>query len=174
MANRKPRSEPWSVDRKITFSFHEDGTVGLRAEKAGDNADALFDPSKQSELAAVYAEMHKLNRPIRSASLWLRSDEKGDDGRFLGVPAALSTEYTDKATGEKKEAPFAYTAEQIEDLKAVAFSIKKRWTGYVTVPVLHAYATKAQTDARPAFVRSVKPEAPQTPAAQERGFKRSK
>lgn len=155
MSNRRqPRSQPWTNGR-VTFAFHEDGCISLRKADSDDPA-STFDPTQQSELAALFGEMVALGRSVRSNSLWLRSDKKGDDGRFVGIPAEVMAEYTDKQTGEKTEYPFAYVPEQLEGFRPVAFAIKAKWNGYTLVPSLQAYAaTSGITGRSTTFTRSV-------------------
>lgn len=174
MANRRnPRSQPWTNGR-VTFAFHEDGCISLRRADSDDPA-STFDPSQQSELSALFAEMVALGRSVRSNSLWLRSDKKSDDGRFVGISAEVTAEYKDKETGETVEYPYAYVPEQLEEFKPVAFAIKAKWNGYTLVPSLQAYAATDGLNGRSTtFTRTVgvKPQgqsqrAPQTPSNDE-------
>ena len=154
MAKRNPRSQPWTNGR-VTFAFHEDGTVSLRRAD-NDDPSTSFDPSQQSELAALYAEMVALGRSVKSSALWLRSDKKGDDGRYIGIPAEIEAEYKDKETGEAVAYPYAYVGEQLEEFKPVAFALKAKWNGFSLVPSLQAYAaTDGSNGRQAAFTRSV-------------------
>lgn len=162
MANR--RSQPWTNGR-ITFAFHTDGTVSLRRAGQNEDENSSFDPSQQSELADMFAELVKLGRSVKSTSLWLRSAKKGDDNRFVGVDAEVMATYKDKQTGEEVEYPYAYVPEQLAEFKPVAFAVKAKWNGFALVPSLQAYAaTDGSNGRQAAFVRTVttKPQAGQS------------
>lgn len=166
---------PWTNGR-ITFAFHQDGTVSLR--KADDGADeaSSFAPDAESELAALFGEMAALGRAVRASALWLRGDKKQENGFFAGIPAEITSTGKDKATGEEKEYPFAYVAEQIEEFKPVAFALKARWNGRAFTPCLHAYAAISKDAPRRAtFTRSIGVSPPvKAVAAGKVAFRRTK
>lgn len=174
MSKRPPRTQPWDGS-KVTFAFHEDGTVGIRRAGECDPAEACFDPKQQSELADMFAEMHKLNRAVRSANLWLRSGEKAENGQFASIQAELTTEYLHKASGEMREAAFAYVPEQFEGFAPQAFTMKARWDGWKMIPILHVYATAESGGAtqKVAFSRTVNREANNGKAAAQPAYRRA-
>ena len=159
--------QPW-INGRVTFAFHNDGTISLRAQNATDKPESLFDPSQQSELAAIFEELKAIGRSTRSNSVWMRGDKKGEDGYFAGIVPNLETTYTDKK-GAEKTVPFAYEVEQLAAFTPKEYRIKARWDGHKLVPVLHVYATASENSGgrRNAFTRSTQPAQPEVATKQK-------
>lgn len=166
MAKRSRSLEPWTLnDGRISFAFHEDGTLSLRKAGVSEDASSSFDPSQQSELADMLEEMKVIGRPVRTSSLWLRSKEKDSEGRFIGIDGAIMGKPYEK-DGEEVIRPYAYTVNQVRDFTALAFAVKRRWTGYTVAPTLQCYAEANSNAARAgSFTRSVNTAAKETPAS---------
>lgn len=149
----------------VAIDQDKDGTLFIRRVEDNDNPDLVFETAKGKEQAqALFATLAGSGLNVACGSLFLGSEVLNERGTFpMPIPPAFTTKK--ERGGETIIRPYAYSAEQVANYKALSFV----FVVYNHKPQLIAFLTPRQqrkngklVQARPALeLKRIDPQSPE-------------